>query len=34
MLVCRVVQGDTSVGSVFDLAETNRLRPIWRSSDL
>ena len=29
-----VIQGDTFVGSAFDLAEANRLRPTWRSSDL
>ena len=27
-------EGDTFVGSVFDLAEANRLRPTWHSSDL
>ena len=32
--VRRVVQGDTFVGSVFDLVEANRLRPTWHSSDL
>ena len=32
--ISRVVQGDTSVGSVFDLVDANRLRPTWRLSDL
>ena len=32
--VSRVVQGDTSIGSIFDLAEANHLHPTWRSSNL
>ena len=35
--VCKVIRGDTSVGSAVDLAEPNRLRPTWafiRPSDI
>ena len=32
--VSTVIQGDTFVGSVVDLAEFNRLPPTWHSSDL
>ena len=30
----RVIRGGTSVGSAVDLVEANRLRPMWRLSDL